>query len=454
MNKTNLQRIICLLIVFTAWGVLLLFASTPFPCDYDSVNYALAIKDGFNPACDRPHPPGYFFYIVLAEAVNTLVLDPMVAIETANALLVCVVIIMLYLYKAPCLVILLTGTVPCVAYSICNAIIYAALFTGAFLTSLAAFLVYKKRLRASAMVCLFAVSVGFRQDLSLFLFPVVLFVLIKKRASIIKWTLYASLFIAITSLWFIPTWAVSGRFPLNSSFDMFMHFGGGSSAFLGASIRESIRWALRALLFLVPAFGPGTIIYFARRFQTGDIERRNIFLLCVAALPSVLFVVFVHGPKPGYWATVIGVLLAWTACFPPLGKYRITLSAAIVANVLYFLFMPGLKEYSDIPGSSLPMHKRITRQIAAIDEYTLYQTLSARDSWSEICSCLNNCCCVFSENISVAERYTFSYITGRCQSSGGRGADTCVIGPLNLYRYPPAAVYGKTGVWRIKGRPE
>lgn len=67
---------------------LALFASlrTPDFNDWDGVNFALAVRDGFDLGLHQPHPPGFPLYILAAKAVHLAVRDPLSALTLLSAL--------------------------------------------------------------------------------------------------------------------------------------------------------------------------------------------------------------------------------------------------------------------------------------------------------------------------------------------------------------------------------
>ncbi len=335
---TYRNQLLSVIIIITAYTLIFLKAGTIYPYDYDSVNLALGTEK-FNIALHQPHPPGYFFYVMTAKGLNILTGNPFRSYEFLNLIfLILLYVLVVFEGHLQSDKILLLFSAPLFLFLCAVPVIYGApAFFGGFIFILINRLL-QKRINPAFVVSIYAIAIGFRQDLSLFLLPIILYGFIKVNPPIRSYFYSFILFIIISLSWYLPTHFLSGNVPERAALNQFLQFGHLSSVFFGASLFENFRWFLRSLMFLLGGIGPGWWIFLFIIFKS--IKKKDLLLLGIGAGPSLIFLLLIHGPKPGYYALSMGIFIAWAALFlQPFFSRRLTF-LLICLNILFFIFMP------------------------------------------------------------------------------------------------------------------
>lgn len=185
--------------------------------DLDSVNFALAMER-FNPRVHQPQPPGYFLYVCLGRALNTVFHDANLALVTLSILASCALVVVIYK-------ITLDWFGPSAAQFAGILFLFSPLawFHGvvaltyiveAFFSGLMGFLCWRIHCgRAEFIVraaVVLGVSAGIRPSSLLFLAPLFLFSL-RNATTRRRWLGLLALVITLTA-WFAPMVSASGGF--------------------------------------------------------------------------------------------------------------------------------------------------------------------------------------------------------------------------------------------------
>lgn len=349
-----------------------LFTRLPLRMDgfwsHDSVLYARAVEDGFDPPAHRPQPPGYLYYVLLARAVSALTADPNDALTLISVVAAAAAVALLYLLAARlyddgtaavAALFLLTSvtfwgeSLVALPYTLLGAltIVIALLLwrvVGADRTAVTA----AKRGRRLALASLaWGVAVGFRSELAMLLVPVwLLAALTATRA----WAVASAAVIGgATLVWLAATVALTpgGAEAYVAGLRQHMAFiderysvtGRGPDALLN-NLRELARFLGRALFAIAPLLAVPLLVGEVRRVELRD-RRRAAFLLLWTLAPLPVNVL-VHAGEYGYVFTMLPGLciIAARGAIGLASALRVTRSvpwaaaAVVAANAGIFLF--------------------------------------------------------------------------------------------------------------------
>lgn len=273
------------LFVAVAIFVVVLASRLPFVTTYlwawDSALYARALEEGFHvsadPVTQRPHPPGYIWYVAAAQAARialgdsnaALVLVAMVASAAGAALLF--VVASRYVRRAVALALALAYAASPLVWTYSEV---AYPYTVLGLLSLALGWILLERWRPILASLALGVLAGFRQDLLILLAPLWVWSVAPlgpRRAAVAAGTLAAG---ALT--WFVPSAALSGgpgaylgslaaqTASVTGTYSAPVH-GLPALAYNLAFTAESLAWGLGALALMLVVEGLARIAALARR---------------------------------------------------------------------------------------------------------------------------------------------------------------------------------------------
>jgi hypothetical protein len=358
---------------------LVLIARIPFASHtlwaWDSVLYARALEQGFHVGTDladqRPHPPGYIFYVAVAAALRAITRDSNAALVlisiVASALTAAAVYLLCRRYadRALAAVIALgAASAPLVWTYGEVAMPYALL--GLLSVALAVWL-RDARSRAWPAAVLasigLGVSAGLRQDVLLLLGPLWLWMTLARpwRERVLC---LAALGIACLT-WFVPSAFLSG----------------GPAAYLGSLSGQAARVSelspaaggdalLRNALLTIYALGWGLLGFglllaaaiiaalAARRRLSGDAMFFALWLV-----PAALVYVTIHIGDPGYLMSMLpGLYVALAALLAPVARR----AAAVVTpwTALFVVINAAVFALGDSPfsASAIARHDRVLTQ--------------------------------------------------------------------------------------------
>ena len=352
----------------------------------DSVLYVRAIER-FDPADQRPQPPGYLWYVLVLRAFDFVTADPNRAMTLVSALAGAATVALVYLLAARlydertarvAAVFVLTAA----TFWAYGGLAYPYTLLAA-LTTLCALLFWRahdpaatRARRGAAVVAAsaaYGIAVGFRSDLAIFLAP--LWLLTAARATLAAALIAAAIVAALVIAWIAASAAADGglaRFldavATQSRFvdERYSVFGNGPIAIYRNSY-ELARFLGRGLYFLVPLIVVPIASAEARRVELRDRWRTAaVVVWTFAPLP---FYLFVHVGEYGYIFSMLpglAILAARGAIAVAKGLRRPRLfpwvvGAAALANAAIFLL------------SGTPISARdIQRQDRGIDEKLAY----------------------------------------------------------------------------------
>lgn len=388
--------------ILTLWSTGFLIYGTSFPLDYDSINYALAIGDSFNPSLHQPQPPGYFFHVLFGQLLHPMFINPFRILQIQGIIYMTIMLSALFLVPAGRGVRLFLCLFPLPMFLAGAPVIYGALAGFSAIICYQVIAVSRQRHSPVALAATFGIAIGFRQDLSLFLLPAVLYALWSYRPSFRQLSVMIVLFLMCCALWFVPTMLASNRSPINSSAEIFHTFAKGSSFFMGTSPFEALRCAIRFALYCPGVFGPAGIVYLVTCWKRAAPDARTLLLLGIS--PSILFGLLIHGPKPGYYGTAFGFFLVWSLwAARPVLKMRWWI-ALTFCNLLFFALVPPMKQQ---PSSSLK--GKFASQLSAVGACGATELLRTRNKMDHLDKTFSRCSCIDTSGITIDRRF-FDYL--------------------------------------------
>ncbi|MBN2035875.1 MAG: hypothetical protein JW768_03955 [Chitinispirillaceae bacterium] len=375
---------------------------TSFPYDYDSVNFALALVDRFDPSRHQPQPPGYFFHVTFGRLARLVVENPFRAQQLQNLIYLMLVVATLARTPATPGMRLFLCTLPLLLFFTAAPVASGALAGFSALLYRHTALMMDRKGTPTMVVAAYALAIGFRQDLSLFLLPLVAYGLWRYRPSLRQVVRMAAVFCSVTALWLVPTWLASSHLPFLSTGHTFRTFAAGSSIFFGAPPTEAVRWAFRFMVYGTAVFGPAGIFYVI--WCLIKAPHKQTLMLGLAALPSLLSGLLLHGPKPGYWAIALGVFAAWSCSMVrPTWRFRTWMVMAAV-NILFFLTVPPVHELQTLSGNAGSMNRRIARQLAFVGANGRQELNGVRRTFVRLDEKVARCDCFYLTDGSVGSR--------------------------------------------------
>jgi hypothetical protein len=365
--------------VAAAIAALVLVSRVPFASHtlwaWDSVLYARALEQGFHVGADlgdqRPHPPGYLFYVGIAAALRAITRDSNAALVVISVLASALTAAAIYLLcrryaDRPLAVVVALGSAaaPLVWTYGEIAMPYALL---GFLSIVLAVALRDARTRAwpAALIASagLGLAAGFRQDLVLLLGPLWLWMLIAR-----SWRERSLCVVAIgvaALAWFVPSAVLTGGLgdylgSLSGQAGRVSELSpaGGGDALLRNTLLTvyALWWGLLGFALLLAAAIVATLR--ARPRLTDDVA---FFTLWLA--PAALVYVTIHIGDPGYLMSMMpGLYVACAALLAPIAARApraVVGSAALLVAVNAGVFV----------GADAPFSTRtIVRHDTALDQ--------------------------------------------------------------------------------------
>lgn len=372
-----------LALVAGALAALTVVSRIPFATRYlwqwDSVLYARALDQGFHVDYilreQRPHPPGYLFYVGLAELLRSVTHDSNAALVAVSilgcALATLGVFLLAYRFAG-----LGPATLAAAGYAfsplvwLYSEVAYPYALLGALAIGIAS-LFYAARRRSGPWVVvasvLFGLAAGFRQDVLILFSPLWLWMVWRSR-----WRYRAAAAVAVPLaclVWFVPSALLSGGFEryLTAVMQQSSGVGVAYSSFLNgpAALAYNLRFTLYGLAWglfifgvLLAALGLAPVLWWLRGRRQSRIRLHpdNVFFL-VWILPPLAFYATVHIGEWGYVHTVLPALYVLVAALmPPLVRqfrggarqaWRIAAAGFVVAGALVFLYVDNARFSAD-----------------------------------------------------------------------------------------------------------
>lgn len=363
-------------------GALVLVSRIPFASQtlwaWDSVLYARALEQGYQVGVElvdqRPHPPGYIFYVGAAAAIRFLTHDSNAALVAVSVIASALTASAVYLLcrrfaERPLGVVAALGAAAApLAWTYGEVAMPYALL--GLLSVVLATLVRETRTRAwpAALVTSAALGLaaGFRQDLLLLIGPLWLWMLAarswRERASCVAAVGIASL------AWFGPTASLSGgpatylaSLGAQASRVSDLSPAAGSDALLRNTLLTvyGLWWGLLGFALLLTAALAAAI-----RARRRPSDNTAFFALWLA--PAALVYVTIHIGDPGYLMSIVpGLYVACAALLAPLDAVapRVVVAfAALVALASAGVFLGSDAPYS---ATAIARHDRSLRERVA-----------------------------------------------------------------------------------------
>ncbi|MFC1584823.1 hypothetical protein ACFL5V_04690 [Fibrobacterota bacterium] len=329
------------LTVMGIWLALWAAGSMPLPYDIDSVNFALALVDRFDPSflTDQPQTPGYFFHVLFGKALHTVIKNPFTVQQVQSLAYLLVFLFLCASVAEQKGALLLSGSMPLLMYFAPISAIHAALVCWSAAICLELYALRDRRLSPVFLMATLAAASGFRQDLLLYLGPVVLYDLILSQPSLRQWVKGLLAFFLITLLWLVPTWMAADHAPFVAVGKAIAWFIKPTAVVSGANTFNAIRYTIMSFMFLLGAAGPGGVAYFFLKAR--GLERSQAIMLMLGILPNILFLLFIHGPGPGYFGSSLGFFMIWALI---VNKHELKPALLIMLasfNIVFFLSAPS-----------------------------------------------------------------------------------------------------------------
>lgn len=303
-----------------------LFTRLPFAAKslwaHDSVLYAGAIERGFHVddelLLQRPHPPGYFFYVETATLVHDAAGLPsnaaLVLVSAIATALAAMGIFLLARRRAGDRAALIAAAAfaadPLVWEYSDIAMPYAVLALGSVVVAAACLWAHGAGTRrAIAASAVFGLAAGFRQDLLILLLPLWLWVIVP--LGVRRLAIAAAALVATSLTWLIPTVSLSGgptdylsALASQTSFvrDTYSVFGQGTPAFVTNLAATS--WSLGWGLFVFAPLAAAAALAVARSAWRARPIRDEELVLLWSLPPLVVYIVL----QIGDWGYVLSVL--------------------------------------------------------------------------------------------------------------------------------------------------
>ena len=362
------------ILILTVLNSILIIIRLPFLgkhlYEWDSVNYALGFEK-YDIIHHQPHPPGYIFFVGLGKALNNLFNDSNTTIIFITLVFSILTVVLIYFLVKQ----MFSREISIIVSSI---LIFNPLFwfyseigtiyvSEAFFASLIAYLSYQV-LKGNENYFYLAtlalgLSGGFRQDLVILMFPLWLFCLFYSKRNLNRILKGFIVLIPSILIWFIPSILFAGGYVQYSQASNFLFemciprssiiYGSGMfnrlsnlGAFFSWIILVLSFFGLFILLWFVKINHPRNIMNLKKAIKTN-----NGTFLILWIIPSSLFYLLVHLPKPGYmlsYLPAISIILGYIfkefsinlskiKKIPSNKILIITLTLLIVTNTVYFL---------------------------------------------------------------------------------------------------------------------
>ncbi|MDG5814222.1 hypothetical protein QA601_03965 [Chitinispirillales bacterium ANBcel5] len=341
LNDSALQKTAEVVTLVGLWVLIFATIGTPYPFHYDSVNYALAIAEKFDTGIHQPHPPGYLFHILFGRLIYLFVDNPFYVQQLQNIFyLLAVLPCWLMIKGVQKFDLIFLGTFPLILFFPAVPIIFAASFAAGCWMAVALSKMDEGSWSPLIPGFIFAVSIGFRQDMLIMLGPVFLYCLIRGRYRAKIWLKLVAIGFTVTMLWYIPTLILSGGLePFSHTNAENTKFYLYSSVLFGAPLLENVRVALRFLLYMPATLGPGGICLVLICLKT--LPKKNWIPVILALAPIVIYGTVLLLPFSYYYASGLGFFISWVTVkggLPEKRKYLLLFLA--ILNISFFCFMP------------------------------------------------------------------------------------------------------------------
>ena len=341
-----------IIVSLALWIATLLLFGSDYPFHYDSINYALGIADDFDIGKCQPHAYGYIYHILSSRIWLPFIESPFRIQQAQNVLYFIIAIFFMIPGKpSSATLLLIPATLPITLFLVATGMIHGVSFAASAIIAHLIVKLEKRTVSPVVLAVVFAIVIGFRQDLAIFLGPVVFIACIRYRCSVRQWIIMVLSGAVLTSVWYVGTsWSSGWLSPWKEANAMVKIFLPGTSLLYGAPLHETIRILIRLFLYIPGVFGPGglLIVYLALRKSDG-IDK---LYLAAATAPFFIYGILLYLGMPNYYATITGFIFGWILLrTPPVIDTKLVLPVVVI-NLLFFLLVPAplTKHYGTFSG--------------------------------------------------------------------------------------------------------
>jgi hypothetical protein len=332
-----------------------------FLYNWDSVQFALALKK-FDITQHQPHPPGYFFYVMLGKLINYFIQDPNLSFIILSIIMSILAIIFFYFFclnlynhsETKALVITLFFLFSPIFWffgEVASTYIADALFS-----ILISFLIWqtitKKKNYSFLVSIILGLASGIRNSLIVLFLPLWLLMLLQLRP--FKKILFNSLLLILSAFsWLLPLINLSGGFKsyFETTSSLFNYVGQKTSIFKGVALIVGLKQTTNVLRVLLVGINVlifsiifAGYLWFKRKLS---INKSHITFYLFWILPSLFVYCLIHFGHVGYVLTILPALFlilgSFLFSFKQLHKKLglIIIVLVIIAELYIFLFIPS-----------------------------------------------------------------------------------------------------------------
>lgn len=340
MNVVLDSRFTAVTIALGIWITLCILIGSDYPFNYDSINYALSITDDFDVGKCQPHAWGYIYHIIICRLWLPIVDNPFRIQQFQSIVyLFTAILFMLSTDKKKGWAVLIPATVPVSLFFASTAVIHAALFAASAAIAWTILRLEEKKEHPLIITIVFAICTGFRQDLAIFMGPVVLFALIRRKCSIRLWTAVFIIGGFLTALWYLGTsWSSGWLSPYKEAIAIQKPFLQGTSLVYGAPVRVWLWMVLRMIVYIPAVIGPGGILLLIIALRS--VNRFDRIYLSMATAPFFIYATVIYAGMANYYAAITGFVFTWVLKRNRQRYSVILIITAVLLNVIYFIIAP------------------------------------------------------------------------------------------------------------------
>lgn len=266
--------------------------------DVDSANFALAMQR-FGPRVHQPHPPGYFLYVCMGRALNTLCHQANLVLVILSIIASCAGVIVIWklardwfgagaaLFSGLLFLFSLLGWF--------HGTVALTYIVETFFSALCAYFCWKTEHGRQSWIILASIALGIsggvRPSSLLFLTPLFLYSL--RKVSVRTAFVGVMAVVAATLAWFLPMLVASGgaRPYFESLASLWLMVPSKGTVF-NSSPANSIARAVTIVFIYVLCFGMASVVPFTVRHRHEPVERSKRVFTLVWIIPALCFFTF------------------------------------------------------------------------------------------------------------------------------------------------------------------
>lgn len=365
------------------WICALAIFGSDYPTNYDSVNYALAIKRDFNIGKCQPHAYGYIYHVIMSRLWLPLIGNPFRVQQAQNILYLVVGCAAMIPWGRPRMTycVIVAATLPLSLYFSSASVIHGALFMAGALLARLVLQLEQEKIHPLLLTTFFFILVGFRQDVGLFMGLMVIVALIRHKCGLRVWIAATTSGLALTAIWYIATsWSSGWVSPWKEANIIAFPFIRNSSPFFGATPFQWARSSIRFLLYIPATLGPGGIGAILHAIKKSG--RYDALMLSIAILPFMIFGILLHIGVAGYYALITGFIFAWFSLRNVSGLRFTSAGTFAILNLVFFLTVPAPFSGDHDTFTSRPLIESLAKQASYLGAAGL-SAVTANREWEK-----------------------------------------------------------------------